>query len=60
MNKPALTAQDTAYGWRVIDSDGGVWWPDDQTAAEIEDSDNPESTALRICNDAPNRGRWAD
>lgn len=42
----------------VLDTDGGRWWPSDEALAEIEASDDPEATALRICENEPMRGQW--
>lgn len=53
-----LTATHNRYGWSVEDSEGGRWWPDADTKTEIEESDDPEATALRICRDDPGRGTW--
>ena len=44
------------YGVRA--TAGGVWWPSEEAAEEIEAADNPAETALRICRDQPMRGKW--
>jgi len=53
-----LTAREDAYGWSVESDCGGRWWPDAATAAEIEASDDPAATALRICDEETMRGEW--
>jgi hypothetical protein len=52
--EPLLTWED---GW-VEDREGGVWHPSDEARAEIEASDDPAATAVRICHDTPLRGEW--
>lgn len=42
----------------VEDTSGQVWWPDEDTAAEIASSDDPAAAALRICEEEPLRGEW--
>lgn len=42
----------------VRDPAGGVWWPYDEAQAEIERSEDPGATAVRICKEQPMRGRW--
>ena len=42
----------------VTDPQGGVWWPDAEATAEIEASDDPEATAIKIATDEPMRGEW--
>lgn len=54
-----LTADETSDGWRVVDADGGVWWPGAEAAEEIEASADPAATAARIADQQPTRGRWA-
>lgn len=44
----------------VRDLDGGRWWPSAEALDEIRASADPEATALRICDEEPTRGRWAD
>lgn len=44
--------------WAVDDPAGGRWWPGAETAAEIDASDDPEATSLRICQEQPMRGEW--
>lgn len=53
-----LRADHTPYGWRVIDGNGGVWWPDRGAAAEIGDSGSPAELAIEICTTQPQRGGW--
>jgi len=55
-----LTAEfDSRDGWRVIDSAGGIWWPSEEAAAEIEESSDPAALAVSICDARPMRGTWA-
>lgn len=42
----------------VRDSAGGVWHPSDEATEEIEQSESPAATALRICREQPMRGEW--
>lgn len=42
----------------VTDSEGGVWRPSEEAAAEILASDDPEAAAIRIATTAPMRGEW--
>lgn len=51
----------TENNWGTIcvhDEAGGVWWPSDEADVEIEASEDPEATALRICREQPMRGTW--
>lgn len=58
MSDETLTAEFRDDSWTVVDSDGGRWWPDDETAEEIEASDDPAAEAVRICDTEPMRGTW--
>ena len=42
----------------VEDTDGGVWWPNDEANAEIMASADPQATALTMCEAEPTRGEW--
>jgi hypothetical protein len=53
-----LTATVSDDRWSVVDSEGGRWWPDAAARAEIEASDTPATTAVRICDSEPMRGTW--
>ena len=53
-----LTASLRNNTWTVTDSNGGVWWPNDPTAAEIAASTDAAATAVRICDTQPTRGEW--
>ena len=55
----SLSAEENVYGWHVIDFRGGVWWPNDDASAEIEASDDPAAAAVRICEEADERGEWS-
>ena len=57
-NISALTAEQQHGEWAVRDSAGGVWHPDDDTAAEIAASEDPAATAVAICDAEPMRGTW--
>jgi len=46
--------------WSVVDMEGGRWWPDADTAAEIAMADDPAAAAVRICTETPMRGQWRD
>jgi len=54
-----LTARQMADGICVEDVAGGVWWPNEEAASEIEASADPSAAALRICREQPMRGRWS-
>lgn len=52
-----LVAQRRDGEWTV--TDGTLrWWPAGEAADEIDASDDPEATVLRICESAPMRGEW--
>ena len=55
-----LTASRDSEGWTVIDSDGGVWYPDYTAECEIDVADDPAAEAIRICNRNPMRGSWVN
>ena len=46
------------YPIYVTDSEGGVWWPSEEAAAEILAAEDPEATAIRIVTTDPMRGEW--
>ena len=46
--------------YRVIDTAGGVWFPDEDAQAEIRKHPNPPAKAVKICRDTPTRGVWCD
>lgn len=46
--------------YTVLDTEGGRWWPNNEAIDEINSSDSPEQTALRICKEEPMRGHWID
>jgi hypothetical protein len=52
------TATRNTNSWTVRDPAGGVWWPDEDAAAEIESADDPAATAVRIATETPMRGTW--
>ena len=47
-----------ASGPRLVDPDGGVWWPTDDAREIIEASDDPEAEARR--QERTGGGRWMD
>ena len=53
-----LTAETRDDTITVVDSEGGRWWPNEDAEAEIEAADDPEATAIRICESQPMRGVW--
>ena len=53
-----LTADLCCEVWTVTDAAGSRWWPDDEATIEIDTSDDPETTAVRICREQPMRGSW--
>jgi hypothetical protein len=55
-----LRYRDTADGPCVVDTESGsaVWWPHEDTIAEIESADDPAAMAVCICETAPSRGVW--
>jgi hypothetical protein len=44
----------------VVDDEGGVWTPNDDAAAEIMATADPQSAAIEMCQSSPMRGRWQD
>ena len=42
----------------VVDTEGGVWWPSEDAAAEIEAAEAPAQAAVEMCQAAPMRGVW--
>ena len=42
----------------VVDAEGGVWWPSEEAAAEIEAAEAPAQAAVEMCQAAPMRGVW--
>ena len=50
-----LAGQDTIV---VRDTEGGIWWPNEDALAEINASDDPEVSAIEICENEPMRGVW--
>ena len=54
----ALRAIDSAYGWSVVDEDGGRWWPDSAVDVALAKSDDPGAEIVRICDEQPMRGAW--
>lgn len=42
----------------VVDPEGGVWWPLEEAAAEIEAAEDAAQAALEMCQAAPMRGVW--
>lgn len=54
-----LVAEELSGGIAVRDVEGGgIWWPGYDASAEIEASDRPLGTAVRICREQPMRGTW--
>lgn len=53
-----LSARQVYGSWLVEDWAGGVWRPSLEADAEIEASEDPAATALRICREQPMRGEW--
>jgi hypothetical protein len=51
-------AADYGDGWHVTHANLAVWWPGDAAKAEIEASDDPEQTILRLCHEQPSAGEW--
>ena len=54
----ALTPRHNVDGWHVVDTDGGVWWPNEDARTELEHADDAAALAVVICQDAPTRGEW--
>lgn len=42
----------------VEDTEGGVWWPNDDAQEEIQKADNPKAAAIKMCDETPTRGEW--
>jgi hypothetical protein len=53
-----LTAVRKADGWCVEDSCGGVWWPSDDAADEIQLAVCPAAAVFAMCQNSPMRGEW--
>ncbi len=53
-----LSAVENHYGWSVVDSNGGRWWPSESAEVEIDDSDDPAAAAVAMCWTEPMRGEW--
>lgn len=53
-----LTAERLHGTWVVVDPEGGHWWPDEATHAEIERERNPEQHAIALCLTDPSAGEW--
>jgi hypothetical protein len=51
-------ADNNTYSAIVIDTDGGIWWPNADAESEIDASDDPEAKAIEICTTTPMRGEW--
>lgn len=50
---------DVLHGKYIVrDPDGGIWWPSDEAAQEIETHENPNERAIEICRAEPMRGEW--
>jgi hypothetical protein len=49
-------------GWQdtivVVDSEGGIWWPNESAQEQIYCSADPDAEAIRICTNQPTRGTW--
>ena len=56
--EPVLTAVETDGTWAVDDAAGGRWFPGDDAETEIDASDDPAATAVRLCREQPMRGDW--
>jgi len=55
-----LRVLDLSDGYAVEDTDGGIWWPDDDAQEEIAESRDPERSALQMAQRQPRRGIWKD
>lgn len=55
-----LAADRVVDGWRVVDLEGGAWWPDAGAADDIARAADPAAEAVRICASEPMRGQWRD
>lgn len=53
-----VTVDITLAAVYVTDRDGGVWHPDENATREILGSEDIEGAAIRICAEAPHRGKW--
>ena len=42
----------------VVDTEGGVWWPREEAAAEIAAAEDAAQAAIEMCQAAPMRGVW--
>jgi len=42
----------------VVDTEGGVWWPLEEAAAEIEAAEDHAQAAVEMSQAAPMRGVW--
>lgn len=53
-----LIAKRLRDGIVVEDTDGGVWWPDAETAAKINADEDPEAKAVELCRSGEGSGVW--
>ena len=42
----------------VEDSEGGIWWPNEEAAEEIMAAEDPAAAAVEMCETDPMRGVW--
>ena len=42
----------------VVDTEGGIWWPLEEAAAEIAAAEDAAQAAVEMCQAAPMRGVW--
>ena len=44
----------------VEDTEGGVWWPNDDAQTAIQAADDPKAAAIKMCDETPMRGEWSN
>ena len=44
----------------VEDTEGGVWWPNDEAQQEIQSTGDPKSAAITMCAETPMLGEWSN
>jgi hypothetical protein len=56
------TVYSDTEGWRVQDSDGGVWWPscEAEDLINAEPEDQRARKAMELCQYAPTMGGWSN
>ena len=60
MQHATLTAHhNDRIGWYVLTGHAEMWLPSEEARKAIEQSPNPASTVVLICEEQPSRGTWS-